>query len=1421
MTSAHSEKRGVCMNGKLRVLSALLVVLSAVIGGCTGGSKPISVALSLASPQNAIAGQVLNVSAQVTNDSKTAGVAWSLTGPGALSAQTTTSVTYTAPSPIPSNGTATITATSISNSTKVATLTINLQAVAISLTPSAAQTVEQTQTTAVTAAVSNDPMTKGVTWSLNAGAKGTLSGQTATGVTYNAPASVTVASTDTITATSVFDTTKTATLAINLVPPPTVTTSALPAGTVGTAYTTTNLAASGGVSPYTWSLTGGTTLPAGLTLSSAGAISGTPTAYGTFNFTVQAKDANGFTATANLSIKVNPAPVNITTSSLPSGVINTPYSATLQSTGGATPITWSWVAQSGSSLPTGLVLAPTGSISGTPTATGNFNVTVTATDSSTPALTASKNFTITIGQAPAFSSGTSTTFTVGAAGTFTVTTTGFPSPALTESGTLPSGVTFKDNGNGTATLSGTPAAGTGKAYALTFTANNGVGTNATQNFTLTVDQAPAITSANSATFTVGAAGSFSVTATGFPTVALTETGTLPSGVTFVDNGNGTGTLSGTPASGTNGSYPISFTANNAIGTPASQNFTLTVNTAPVITSASNTTFTVGSAGTFTVTTTGTPTPTLTETGTLPSGVTFTDNGDGTATLAGTPAANTGKAYSISFKATNTSGSSTQNFTLTVDQAPAITSSNSTTFTVGAASSFTVMTTGFPAPSIAETGALPSGVTFVDNGNGTGTLSGTPAGGSLGTYNISFTATNGVGTPANQPFTLTVNTAPVITSATSTTFTVGTPGTFSVTATGSPTPSLTETGTLPSGVTFVDNGTGTATLAGTPAAGTGGTYPISIKATNASGNTTQNFTLTVNQAPAFTSSTSTTFTVGAAGNFTVTTSGNPAPSLVETGTLPSGVTFTDNGNGTGSLSGTPATGTAGSYPLVFTANNTIGTPATQNFTLTVSPPPSCTSGGSEALLNGQYAFLLKGFDSSSNPALVGGVLTFNGTGSITAGTVDLNGNSTAGVSSNSVTSGMYGITSDHRGCMVVTTAAGTQNYRFSLGNISAGVASTGHMIDFDSAGPFTAGTLRKQTTSAFSTSQVTGNFAFGVSSPQNALACNGGLCGGKFAAIGVFNFSTGSVSGGEVDFNTNGQLDANSANTNWPTSPVAINSGGSYTISGTTGRGTLTFTPSGAGAPVTAIIYVVSSTDVLVLCSDNQTSNSLFAGELMKQSGSFSANPLSGSYIGYDSGLGSNGSGRSDLILLGPLTSGSGTLTGTQLRNDPGNTTQFSSGAISGSYAVASTGRMTISSGGTHSPILYLVSTSQAFFLNSNAGVDSGFFQSQTSTSASGTYAFGTVDPQATGTGDDLGVATFASPNVNVTDDQNGNGSQAVGQAQSFTFSVDTTGLVHIPSGCTVTTTSTTCQTFVYVISPTKGVVMDATSNSPKIQTADQ
>ncbi|MCB1234107.1 MAG: hypothetical protein KDM91_03450, partial [Verrucomicrobiae bacterium] len=90
------------------------------------------------------------------------------------------------------------------------------------------------------------------------------------------------------------------------------------------------------------------------------------------------------------------------------------------------------------------------------------------------------------------------------------------------------------------------------------------------------DVAPTITSANSASFSVGFSGSFTVTTTGAPTPALSVSGALPSGVTFVDLSDGTATLAGTPAPGSDGNYPLTITAANGVAPDATQNFTLMV-----------------------------------------------------------------------------------------------------------------------------------------------------------------------------------------------------------------------------------------------------------------------------------------------------------------------------------------------------------------------------------------------------------------------------------------------------------------------------------------------------------------------------------------------------------------------------------------------------------------------------------------------------------------------------------------------------------------------------------------------------------------------------------------------------------------------------------------------------------------------------
>ncbi len=184
-----------------------------------------------------------------------------------------------------------------------------------------------------------------------------------------------------------------------------ISTSSLPNGQSGTAYSTT-LTAAGGLLPYTWSLTVGS-LPTGLTMnSSTGAITGTPSASVAstpLTFKVTDSSSPALTQTATFTLTISPASLVISTSSLPNGQTGVAYSATLAATGGVSPYTWSL---SSGSLPGGLTLnASTGTITGTPSASvASTPLTFKVTDSSSPALTQTANLTLTISATPTVAS---------------------------------------------------------------------------------------------------------------------------------------------------------------------------------------------------------------------------------------------------------------------------------------------------------------------------------------------------------------------------------------------------------------------------------------------------------------------------------------------------------------------------------------------------------------------------------------------------------------------------------------------------------------------------------------------------------------------------------------------------------------------------------------------------------------------------------------------------------------------------------------------------------------------------------------------------------------------------------------------------------------------------------------------------------
>ena len=246
--------------------------------------------------------------------------------------------------------------------------------------------------------------------------------------------------------------------------------------------------------------------------------------------------------------------------------------------------------------------------------------------------------------------------------------TGFPAPAITMAGALPAGITLTDHGNGTATIAGTaPDEQGGHTYPITLTATNAIG-KADQSFTLTLDRVPQFTSAPPAAIVADVPVSFSITTVGSPTPVITETGALPPGLTLNDLHNGTATISGTVPSSALGQFPITLTATNSAGV-AHQSVTLAVTRVPQFTSATSTSAKPGEEFSFLVQTAGAPAATITMAGTLPEGVSFASLGNGQATLSGTPdSSSAGRSYDLNLTATNSFGSSSQTFTLTVDDA---------------------------------------------------------------------------------------------------------------------------------------------------------------------------------------------------------------------------------------------------------------------------------------------------------------------------------------------------------------------------------------------------------------------------------------------------------------------------------------------------------------------------------------------------------------------------------------------------------------------------------------------------------------------------------------------------------------------------------------------------------------------------------
>ena len=318
-----------------------------------------------------------------------------------------------------------------------------------------------------------------------------------------------------------------------------VTCPATTTGEVSVAFNSGPMTVSSGTAPYTYSIVG--TLPAGLTLStSTGAITGTPTASGTFS--VKVTDANGATGSA-CAITINPAPLSITCAATNSGTVGVAFnSGPMTVSGGTAPYTYSIVG----TLPAGLALnATTGAVSGTPTASGAFQVKVTDAKGATGTACG-----ITINAALSVTCPATTTGEVGVAfNSGPMTVSGGTAPyTYSIVGTLPAGLTL---GTSSGAISGTPT--TSGAFQVKVTdAKGATGTACV----ITINPALTFACPPTNSGTVGVAfNSGPMTVSGGTTpYSFSIVGTLPAGLTL---NTSTGAVTGTPTA--QGSFSLKVT----------------------------------------------------------------------------------------------------------------------------------------------------------------------------------------------------------------------------------------------------------------------------------------------------------------------------------------------------------------------------------------------------------------------------------------------------------------------------------------------------------------------------------------------------------------------------------------------------------------------------------------------------------------------------------------------------------------------------------------------------------------------------------------------------------------------------------------------------------------------------------------------
>ena len=1129
---------------------------------------------------------------------------------------------------------------------------------------------------------------------------------------------------------------------------PTVT---MPNGVINNLYSQV-LTASGGTAPYTWKYTG---LPAWLSAAPStgltSTISGTPTTAGPYSFSVSVTDSStpAQVHSQNLSFTIY-AGLTITTTSLPNGIVGRPYSQPVTVAGGVEPYTWSI---SAGALPTCLSLASattsTGSntLAGTPAAgcAGASNFTVKVVDSSSPPQTKTQPFSVTIYTALNFPAVTLPGGAVGTAYSGSLTVSGGTEPYTwsISAGTLPAclSIASPSTTTGSNSITGTPVTSCAGNFSFTVkvTDSSSPAQVATQSMSVTIlgittTSLPAASlgvAYNQTLSAVGGSGSYtwSISAGTFPAstcLALTTS---------------TGAITGTPVSGCSNTYNFTVQVKDT-STPAlitTQALSITINTVGVsITSPANLTQIVGTDGTLVIT--------ASVTGTTDTAVTWTVNGvtNGNTTY-GTI---TGTGLSVMYNAP-AAVPSPATFNVTVTSAADNTKSASVsvtitpvvvTVTITSPTNLTqnVTVNGTLAITASVTNTSNTAVTWTVNGvtNGNSTY-GTIVGSGL---SVTYDAPAAVPSPATFNVTATSQADPSKSAAVNVTIT----GVLAIVTTTLPgawenvaydqliqtnnggKPPITwsiSTGTLPPGYTLQSTSSGSGLITGTyTTAPPSSEYVFTVKATDSSSpaeTATQQLMIGAQGAPEtlyIITATLPNGTVNTAYNAPLVAAGGKPPyiwTVASGSTMPTWVNL--SGSGTSwTLSGTPTAAATSSFTLQVADSSSPPETDTVALSLAIVNPQVCST-GNEAALKGQYAFSLGGYGTSGFLAAIGS-FTADGSGHITAGTVDANGDiivtgNGLGYQSGSINAGSssYTFGADNRGCATITTPFYTFITRFALQPNATGNAQ-GRIEEWDAGSdPYIAsGQIFQQ------------NFPATVPNGVWVYAERGAAgTGGRVALVGTRTASGGDITSGEFDFPYFGSTYQGLVGTYTTPDP-------------TTGR--LTIATTAKGDTVTRVAYKVSGTQQIEMTawSDlNPQIQYILLGTAQLQSGALT---LSGNLVYFTSGYQGGGFPYVNFATINANSSAS-SYTGNNYENSGG---QWSTGSPTCAYTIDSYGRVATSGTNcgtfnyygpwSYPPVFYLTGPNTGFLLGSDPEYSLGALAPQSATAiTAGTYTFGTQE----------------------------------------------------------------------------------------------